>query len=275
MTVNIMRTNQMIRGTVAVSIAIMMGGCGERPSAQQGSELAGEVTSRWSKAFDAGDPAALAALYAENARSLPPSTAPIVGRADIESYWRGDIGEGGATTKIAVTDATMQGDVLHVEGTYDVMGKNNAELATGQFQQLWTQTGGDWQLLREMWRMDPKLMRSTDVAEGLTSEWTKAYNASDAKALVALYDKDAVISTVQEGSFSDPASIEAFWARDFGDSKPSSTLTLTDVYISGELAHLEGEYKVLDRGTVTEGRYVQLWMRDGNAWRVHREMWLR
>jgi hypothetical protein len=80
---------------------------------------------------------------------------------------------------------------------------------------------------------------------------------------------------MQEGSFSGPAAIESFWVRDFGDSKPSSALTLTDAYLSGELAHLEGEYSVSDKGTKTAGRYVQLWMRDGNAWRIHREMWLR
>jgi hypothetical protein len=41
------------------------------------------------------------------------------------------------------------------------------------------------------------------------------------------------------------------------------------------LAHLEGEYKVTDNGKVTEGRYTQLWMREGNGWRIHRELWWR
>jgi ketosteroid isomerase-like protein len=256
-------------------MVIVAGGCNRGPSPQQGGELAADVTAKWSKAFDAGDPAALAALYAEDAHSLPQGSTPVVGRSNIESYWRTDIGEGGSTTKLTVTDAMVQGDILHVEGGYQVTGANSAELANGQFHQLWTRAGNDWLLLREMWRLDPALVRSTDVAERLTSSWTQAYNAGDAKALVALYDEDAVLSTVQEGSFSEPSAIEAYWIRDFGDAKPSSTLTLTDVYVSGELAHLEGEYKVSDRGTVTEGRFVQLWMRDGNTWRVHREMWLR
>jgi ketosteroid isomerase-like protein len=256
-------------------VAIIAGGCTPGPSPEQGSELAGEVTSKWSKAFDAADPTALAALYTEDAQSSPSGSVPIVGRQNIASYWSTDIGEGGATTKLTVNDAMVHGDVLHVEGGYQVIGGSNVPLANGQFQQLWTRVGNDWRLHREMWRMDPTLVRSTDVAESLTEAWTKAYNAGDAKALVALYDQDAVLSTVQEGSFSDPAAIEAYWVRDFGDARPSSTLTLTDVYLSGELAHLEGEYRVADQGTVTEGRFVQLWMRDGDTWRVHREMWLR
>ena len=66
--------------------------------------------------------------------------------------------------------------------------------------------------------------------------------------------------------------IGSFWAEDFGVGKPTTTLTLSDVYMAGDLAHLEGEYEVADKGTVTKGRYVQLWMQEGNAWRIHREM---
>ena len=268
-------TNRSVLGIAIVSFALTAAACGQNAQLQPGTEAAAEVTAAWSKAFDSGNAAALAALYADNARSLPTGGAPLVGRSDIESYWRGDIGEGGATTTLTTTDAIAQGDFLHVEGTYQVNGANNAALANGQYQQLWTRADGAWQLQREMWRTDPALYRSIDVAQRLTSSWTNAYNAADAKALIGLYAADAVVSTIQDGSFEGPIAIEAFWVRDFGDGKPSSALTLTDVYVAGELAHLEGEYKVSDKGTETEGRYVQLWMREGNAWRIHREMWLR
>jgi ketosteroid isomerase-like protein len=98
---------------------------------------------------------------------------------------------------------------------------------------------------------------------------------SSALGLANLYPADAILSTGPSGSFTGPTAIESFWVRHFGDAKPSSALTLTDVYLSGELAHLEGEYKVSDKGTTTEGRYIQLWMREGNACCIHREMWLR
>jgi ketosteroid isomerase-like protein len=256
-----------------VSFAVATAACGQ--SAQQGTEAAAEPTAAWTKAFNAGDPAAVAALYAENARSLPPGGMPVVGRSNIESYWRSDIGEGGATTTLTPIDAIAQGDLLHVEGTYQVNGEGGGELAKGQYQQLWTRAGDQWQVQREMWRIDPALHRETQVAEGLTSSWTSADNAGDAKALVALYAEDAALSTVQEGTISGRPAIEAFWLSDFGRSKPSSTLTLTDVYLAGEIAHLEGDYKVSDSGRITQGRYIQLWMRDANGWRIHREMWWR
>jgi ketosteroid isomerase-like protein len=266
------------RGSVLIALAMAMtaaAACSQSRSEGQPSELASDVTARWSKAFDAGDLAALAGLYADTARVLPPGAAPLVGRPEIEAYWRADIGEGGVTTKLTTTDALVAGDVLHVDGTYLVTGTEGTELAKGQYEQLWRRDGDDWQVLREMWRMDPALIRGTQVAGRLTSSWTQAYNAGDAKALAALYADEAAITTMQEGTFTGQTAIEQFWAADFGDTKPSSSLTLTDAYLSGELAHLEGEYTVAEKGAVTEGRYLQLWMRDGNAWRVHREMWLR
>jgi ketosteroid isomerase-like protein len=259
---------------VALVSAIPLLACGPNPAAQA-TAAAAEVSAAWSKAFDSGNPAALAALYADDARSLPPDGGALVGRGQIESYWRGDIGEGGATTRLTTTDAVAQGNLLHIEGIYEVNGADAGELAKGQYQQLWTRADDRWLLQREMWRMDPALVRSIEVAERLTAAWTAAYNAGNAKALAALYSAEAILSTGPSGSFTGPVAIESFWTRDFGDGKPSSALTMSDAYMSGELAHLEGEYTVSDKGTTTEGRYVQLWMREGNAWRIHREMWLR
>jgi ketosteroid isomerase-like protein len=260
-------------GAAAIAAAAIVAACDRgqlRPA-----DAAAEVTATWSQAFDSGNPAALAAIYAADARSLPTGGVMLAGREQIESYWRADIGEGGVTTTLAPADAVADGNLLHVEGTYQVKGAGGMDLARGQYQQLWARTGDGWQVRREMWRTDPELQRSIDVADRLTAAWTKAYNAGDAKALVAMYAKDGVLSTVQDGSFEGPVAIELFWTRDFGKSRPSSTLTLTDVYMSGDLAHLEGEYKVVEGKNETEGRFVQLWMRDGDAWRIHREMWLR
>jgi ketosteroid isomerase-like protein len=269
-----MHAYPVLMGAAAISAAAVIAGC-DRGESRQANEAAAEVTASWSKAFDSGDPAALAAIYAADAHSLPTAGVRLSGREQIESYWRVDIGEGGVTTTLTPLDALVDGDLLHIEGTYQVKGLGEMELARGQYQQLWARSGDGWQVQREMWRTDPELQRSIDVADRLTAAWTNAYNAGDAQALVAMYAKDGVLSTVQDGSFEGPTAIELFWTRDFGGSKPSSTLTLTDVYMSGDLAHLEGEYKVVEGKTETEGRFVQLWMRDGDAWRIHREMWLR
>jgi ketosteroid isomerase-like protein len=124
----IMFTRRFVR-IVVVSFAIAAVACGRSSPLQQDTNVASEPTAAWVAAFNAGDPAALAALYAEDARSLPPGGPPVAGRSQIESYWRDDLGEGGVTTLLTPVDAVTQADLVHVEGTYQVKGKDGAELA--------------------------------------------------------------------------------------------------------------------------------------------------
>jgi uncharacterized protein (TIGR02246 family) len=270
-----MRTWQIggsMRLMMAVLTAIGFAACG--PTAPiEDKTTADEVTAAWTAALDSGDATAVAALYAENAHSMPPGSGAITGRSAIEAYWRGDIGKGGIVTRLTPADSISQGDLLHVDGAYEVKAKDATILARGQYQQLWRRADGTWRVQHEIWRLDPSMSRNIDTASQLASLWTTAYNAGDAKGLVALYDNDAILSARPGAGAAGREAIEAFWTADFGRAKPATTLTLTDVYMAGELAHLEGEYEVTDKGEVTKGHYVQLWMQDGDAWRIHREMW--
>lgn len=259
--------------TMAVVAAIGLASCG-RAAPIEDKTTADEVTAAWTAAFDGGDAAAVAALYAEDAHSMPPGSGPITGRSGIEAYWRRDIGSGGIVTKLMPNDSISQGELLHVDGAYEVRAKNDSMiLAKGQYQQLWQRADGAWRVQHEIWRLDPSMARNIDTANQLASLWTTAYNAGDAKGLMALYDNDAILSARPGAGAAGREAIGEFWTADFGRARPATTLTLTDAYLAGELAHLEGEYEVTDKGEVTKGHYVQLWMQDGDAWRIHREMW--
>ena len=265
-------TSQILIGVTAVIFAgVAFTGCGSTAPAES-KATADEVTAMWTNAFNSGDATALAALYTEDARSTPPGGAPAQGRSQIESYWRSDIKSGEATT-LKANGSVAQRDLLHVSGAYDVTTKEGATIARGQYEQLWKQLNGAWKVQSEMWRIDPSLQRDPAMAEQLESQWTAAYNAGDATALAGLYNKDAVLSTRPSGSVEGKDAIEFFWKNDFGGGKPATKLELTDAYVAGDLAHLEGEYEVTDKGKVSKGHYVQLWMQDGDAWRIHREMW--
>lgn len=260
----------------AAVLASVSAACGGTSSPAADKTAADQLTAAWVKAVDAGDAAAVAALYTEDAQSLPPGGPAITGRKAIETYWREDLGSGAIVTRLTPRDSVAQADLLHVNGTYEVAAKGSAApLAAGQYQQLWKRVDGDWKVHDEIWRLDPVLQRDPKTAERLTSLWTTAYNNADAPALTALYDENAELATQPTGSVVGRDAIGAFWKDDFGDGKSATTLTLTDVYVAGDLAHLEGQYSVSDKGAATEGRYVQLWMRDGNDWRIHREMWWR
>jgi ketosteroid isomerase-like protein len=260
----------MVVPVLALTIACAPGAPGD------GMGPAAEVTGIWTTAVNAGDAAALSALYTDTARVLPPGGPALSGRAEIESYWKTDLGAGAPATSLTPVAATTQGDLLHVEGNYEAKGANGATLARGQYEQLWVRTGGAWRVQHELWRLDSGGGVNTELAERLTASWTQAYNAGDGKGLGALYAPDSILSSVQDGTFIGRPAIEAFWIGDLG-GKPTSTLMLTDAYVAGDLAHFEGEYKVEEKGRpVTEGRYTQLWMREsGGEWRIHRELWWR
>lgn len=261
-------------GLTAVVISLGVAACG-RSAPADNKALADEVSATWTRAFDAGDAATLAALYAEDAHSFPPGSPAISGRRDIEAYWRDDIGSGGVVTKLTPDHSVAQGDLLHVAGVYDVVAKDGVSLAKGQYDQLWTRVDNTWKVKHEIWRTDPSLQRNPGAAPALSASWVKAYNAADSSALMALYSEDAELATDATGSIVGRDAIGTFWKDDFGSTRPSTALNLTDVYVAGDLAHLEGEYEVTEKDRVTKGRFVQLWMREGNTWRIHREIWLR
>jgi uncharacterized protein (TIGR02246 family) len=269
-------SNRVILGAVAVILASGLSACGSAASPAANKAAADEVTAAWVKAFDAGDAAAVAGLYTEDAQSLPPGGGQVKGRSEIESYWREDMGSDGVVTKLTPNASIAQGDLLHVDGVYEVAAKGNGTaLAKGQYRQLWRRADGQWKVQDEIWRLDPTLQRDSQTAERLTSSWTTAYNAGDTAALMALYDENAELATQLEGRLQGQAAIEVFWKGDVGTGKAKTTLTLSDTYMAGDLAHFEGEYEVSDQGKTTKGRYTQLWMREGSDWRIHREMWLR
>jgi ketosteroid isomerase-like protein len=267
-------SHPILRGAAAVILGIGLSACGG-PAPAENKAAADEVAAAWVKAFDTGDAVAVAALYAEDAHSMPPGGAAITGRSAIESYWRQDIGAEKLITKLTPSDSIAQGDLLHVDGSYEVAAKDgSAPPARGQYQQLWRKVDGQWKVQHEIWRLDPTTQRDIDTADRLSSLWTTAYNNGDAAGLIALYDQGAALSQ-PTGSVEGRDAIGAYWKADFGTGKPATKLSLTDVYMSGDLAHLEGEYEVTDKGQLTKGHYVQLWMRDGPSWRIHREMWWR
>ena len=261
-------------GCAAVVGALGVAAC-ERSAPAENKTAAEEVSAAWARAFDAGDAAALAALYADDAQTFPPGSTAIAGRSDIEAYWREDIGSGGVVTKLKPDRSVAQADLLQVSGVYDVVGKDGVRLANGQYDQLWTRVDDAWKVKHEIWRTDPSLQRNPGAAPQLSARWVNAYNAADADALMALYAEEAELAIEPTGSVRGREAIGSFWKDDFGEKKPTTALNLTDVYVAGDLAHLEGDYEVTEKGKVTKGRFVQLWMRDGNAWRIHREMWWR
>jgi ketosteroid isomerase-like protein len=65
-----------------------------------------------------GDAAAAAAVYAEDARLLPPGAEPLAGRTAAERFWRGEIDAGVCGLELETLELEQRGDTAIEVGRY-------------------------------------------------------------------------------------------------------------------------------------------------------------
>ena len=76
--------NRFVVGLAAMILGTSLTACGAAAPTEDKAD-ADQLAATWIKAFNAGDAAAVAALYAEDAHSMPTGGAAITGRSAIES----------------------------------------------------------------------------------------------------------------------------------------------------------------------------------------------
>lgn len=110
-------------------------------------------------AFNAGDAAAVAALYAADAMVMPPNANRIEGRAAIQELWQSYIDAD--LDKFHLTTVTLdaQGDTATELGRFAVdapNGKGGRVTVKGKYIVLWKQgEDGVWRLQWDIWNDDP------------------------------------------------------------------------------------------------------------------------
>lgn len=126
--------------------------------ASAGSALAQTAASiqklddAWSDAFNKGDAAAVAAMYAEDAYLLPPGHDMVKGRAAIEAFWKGasqQLGNG----KLVVVDVAPLGPRAAREiGTFSFETKAQPpQPVLGKYVVVWRKIGNRWLLATDIW----------------------------------------------------------------------------------------------------------------------------
>jgi uncharacterized protein (TIGR02246 family) len=108
----------------------------------------------WSDAFNKGDSAAVAALYADDGVILPPNAKRVQGRTDIAAFAKGMFDAG---FRISTTDqdAWVDGALGAKSGTYVVTDKGGKEVDHGKWLEVWHRgADGKWMMVRDMWNSD-------------------------------------------------------------------------------------------------------------------------
>lgn len=135
-----------MRSTFALVLALLAAA----PVAALGQDFE-SPSAAWEAAWNAGDAAAVAAVYAEDAVVLPPGSEPVEGRAAIQAFWQAAMdADPGVTTDIETVEADVMGDVAIERGTYVDTGPDGGHRDHGKFLAIWTRVDGEWKILRDI-----------------------------------------------------------------------------------------------------------------------------
>ena len=104
----------------------------------------------WQSAYDAKDPAGLAAIYVKDGALLPPNSEMANGRAAIEAYWAG-FHASGIGVEITDTEVYAHSDLGYTVGTFIATDAGGVTLDEGKYVVIWRNVDGKWQMHRDIW----------------------------------------------------------------------------------------------------------------------------
>lgn len=105
--------------------------------------------------------------------------------------------------------------------------------------------------------------------EAAAQAWMKAFNARDAKTLLALGTEDLIVLDPNLRPVSGAAAREA-WKKSLGATQGRLTSVTKEIVISADIAW---RISVLsDRDSARPGQALEIWKRVGGEWKIHRQM---
>lgn len=113
------------------------------------------IGREFSAAYNRGDAAGVAALYAEDARLMPPGHAAITGRAAIQAFWQGARESGLGQVTLRTEEVAASGDLAYEVGSAAIQAQTpdgQAVADTLKYLVVWKRhTSGAWQLAVDIW----------------------------------------------------------------------------------------------------------------------------
>lgn len=135
---------------IGALLALPSSALGQRHADADAAIRAG--SQRWAAAWNAGDAAALAALYAADAVVMAPGAEPAKGRAAIEKHFERDLeAAAGGQNKIETLEVMAADDWAVEVGTYVASGADGSHVDHGRYIAVWKKVDDTWMLYRDIW----------------------------------------------------------------------------------------------------------------------------
>jgi ketosteroid isomerase-like protein len=117
------------------------------------SDLAGRVAT-WEKEYNAGNLAAIQAMYASDGCRMPPNQKAVQGSEGILGQIKWGKDQGWAKVKIAVTSAESSGDLAYGTGTYVITGADGSHIDHGKWMNVSKMSNGTWKIQCDIFNSD-------------------------------------------------------------------------------------------------------------------------
>lgn len=140
----------MFTGLTAVTLAMAIT-VAAPARAEDAAQTARDLNAAWDSAFNEGDAAAVAALYAEDGRVVTGDGSVKVGRDEIEALFQAFLDSGFHDHEIGLLSAERSGDILYETGTWEGVG-GDGETYGGKIVNIYErQEDGSWKTVLHMW----------------------------------------------------------------------------------------------------------------------------
>ena len=151
-----------MKKSMNLAFILLMAGCMQAPQ----SDLEGlkATIDASQSAFEARDPAAIAATYAEDGAVMSPNSETVTGQAAIEDFWREVLASGIDLGVAKTTNLYAHGDVGYEVGTYAVTDPDGA-IDEGKYVRIWRHGDSKWQLQHVTWNSNLPLSAPQSEAE--------------------------------------------------------------------------------------------------------------
>lgn len=199
----------------------------------------------WADAFNRGDAAAVASIYAEDATLLAPNRSELSGRDAIHQEVDQNI-KSDLKVEFDFTETESEGDTGYKVGTYELT-VDGKVVDQGKLIEVWKRVDGEWLIQRDIYNSDlphpPDTLSEDDVAaiRQAIENAAQYMQGGDFAAWAALHAEDATLMPPNHPRVTGPAAIQ-----EYGEALPDMTVVeVDDLEIDGR------ENLAVARSTIT------------------------
>jgi uncharacterized protein (TIGR02246 family) len=142
-------TRRFAVGLVALALALPLPALAQTGEADLRAQVE-KMDRAWEKAYNAGDAAALTALYTKDAKVMAPGAELASGTSAIQKLFAADVAQGAKNT-LTLGDVVGFGDYALETGTFVATSAEGKHLDHGSFMTLFKKVDGGWKIHRDTW----------------------------------------------------------------------------------------------------------------------------